>query len=191
MARSLLLLTGCLLMWSLVSSLDDQQAIKVKSGDDVILPCHSPTRNEAIVLLEWSRSDLMTEINGYVLFVKENRQYNAFQYPSFRGRVQLQDPDVKDGDVSVTLKNVNISDTGTYECHVISGNRETAGRETDHSELIQLTVTESGWREIYKDGGHVGLAAIVSFMIVMIFMKGIKRCIYRPPAEKIGNQQQV
>ncbi|XP_033182631.1 uncharacterized protein LOC113168377 [Anabas testudineus] len=41
--------------------------------------------------------------------------------PSQCGRVELKDPETKDGDVSVVLKNVNIYDAGTCKCYVGRG----------------------------------------------------------------------
>ncbi|CAG6011889.1 unnamed protein product [Menidia menidia] len=36
----------------------------------------------------------------------------------FENRVDLQDRQMKDGDVSLTLKDVTVKDTGTYQCRV-------------------------------------------------------------------------
>ncbi|XP_042257944.1 coxsackievirus and adenovirus receptor homolog [Thunnus maccoyii] len=110
--------------------------ITVKPGDDVTLQCQSP-RGAAITLLEWSRPDLETD--GYVFFFRDSRSYEHYQHPSFRGRVQLRDPEMKDGDVSVILKNVNINDAGTYECRVLAGS---TGRELINT--INLKVEDSG-----------------------------------------------
>uniref|UniRef100_A0A3B4V0Q2 Immunoglobulin V-set domain-containing protein n=1 Tax=Seriola dumerili TaxID=41447 RepID=A0A3B4V0Q2_SERDU len=38
------------------------------------------------------------------------------QSPSFQNRVELRDRQMKDGDVSLTLKDVTRDDTGRYEC---------------------------------------------------------------------------
>ncbi|XP_044198207.1 nectin-4-like isoform X2 [Thunnus albacares] len=114
------------------------EEITVKPGDDVTLQCQSQ-RDEAITLLEWSRPDLNPETDDYVFFFRENRLYDHYQHPSFRDRVQLRDPEMKDGDVSVILKNVTINDTGTYECRVSVNSK---GLELINT--INLTVTDSG-----------------------------------------------
>ncbi|XP_067437034.1 coxsackievirus and adenovirus receptor homolog [Thunnus thynnus] len=125
--------------------------ITVKPGDDVTLQCLSP-KGEAVTLLAWRKPDLKTD--DYVFFFRENRLYETFQHPSFRGRVQLRDPEMKDGDVSVILKNVNINDTGTYECRV---SVKSKGQEL--MTTINLNVTDSGhtagntWTEGDKDEG--------------------------------------
>lgn len=56
--------------------------------------------------------------------------------------MELRDPSMKDGDVSVILKNVSTSDTGTYECEITARNKEGVTTETKHS--VNLTVTTSG-----------------------------------------------
>eukprot|EP00064_Thunnus_orientalis_P024876 superscaffoldBa00011381_g25191 len=74
-----------------------QREITAKPGDDVTLQCRSP-RDEAITLLEWSRPDLL---DSYVFLYRNERSYENYQHPTVRGRVQLRDPEMKDGDVSV------------------------------------------------------------------------------------------
>ncbi|XP_067437040.1 myelin-oligodendrocyte glycoprotein-like isoform X2 [Thunnus thynnus] len=174
------------------------EEIKVKSGDDVSLQCQSP-RDEAITVLEWSRPE--PETDGYVFFVRENRPYDHYQHPSFHGRVQLRDPEMKDGDVSVILKNVTINDTGTYKCHVSVNSTELINT------TINLKVEDSGhtagntWTEGDKDGnmgGHVGLVVglslaagvivVVGFVIFMIYKRNKKNSSLHP-AEEAGDQQ--
>ncbi|XP_067380763.1 programmed cell death 1 ligand 1-like [Channa argus] len=122
----------CLLACFLSSTSEE---IKTKPGGGVILQCHGP-RGADIKLVKWTRPDLRSD--DYVFFFRDKHPYEDKQHSSFRGRVELRDPQMKDGDASVILKNVNIKDTGTYECYV--GYR---GR----SELITkitLKVTDSG-----------------------------------------------
>uniref|UniRef100_A0A669DI66 Ig-like domain-containing protein n=1 Tax=Oreochromis niloticus TaxID=8128 RepID=A0A669DI66_ORENI len=93
-----------------------QQDVQVKFGDDITLQCQIST-DEIISVLKWSRADLNTD--GYVYFYRNKRSYENYQHPSFHGRVKLKDSEMKDGDVSLILKNVTFNDAGIYECHII------------------------------------------------------------------------
>uniref|UniRef100_A0A669BUN6 Ig-like domain-containing protein n=1 Tax=Oreochromis niloticus TaxID=8128 RepID=A0A669BUN6_ORENI len=85
-----------------------------ESGQDVTLTCRAPNNN--IRAVEWSRADLRDE---YVLLYRDGRFEPDDQHQSFKNRVDLQDRQMKDGDVSLILMNVTINDTGTYECGVV------------------------------------------------------------------------
>ncbi|KAM9335741.1 coxsackievirus and adenovirus receptor homolog isoform 1-T1 [Symphorus nematophorus] len=115
--------------------------ITAKAGQDVTLQCQKPT-DDSITVLEWKKPDLKTEL--YVFYCRENRPYKNFQLSSFRGRVELRDPEMKNGDVSVILKNVTVNDTGTYECFVVTGNSRRRRRLTEFRQFIELKVTDSG-----------------------------------------------
>uniref|UniRef100_A0AAZ1X488 Ig-like domain-containing protein n=1 Tax=Oreochromis aureus TaxID=47969 RepID=A0AAZ1X488_OREAU len=102
-----------------------QQDVQVKLGDDVTLQCQISTE-EIISVLKWSRADLNTD--GYVYF--------------YRNKLKLRDPEMKDGDVSLILKNVTFNDTGIYECHIAVRNPVRSKRaHTEISHFIHLTVT--------------------------------------------------
>ncbi|KAK2813487.1 hypothetical protein Q5P01_000816 [Channa striata] len=102
--------------------------------------------------MAWTRRDLKS--GDYVFFYRDGNSHNSFQHPSFRGRAELRDPEMKDGDVSVILKNVTINDTGTYECWIIvghSGSSEPAApRLTNNTDL---TVVDSGGGAGHTEGG--------------------------------------
>ncbi|XP_039869430.1 butyrophilin-like protein 10 isoform X2 [Simochromis diagramma] len=91
----------------------DQKNITAQPKEDVILTCRAPNKNPMIV--EWSRADLGNE---YVFVHWNSKDVPDEQHPSFKDRVDLQDRQMKDGDVSLILKDVTINDAGTYECHV-------------------------------------------------------------------------
>ncbi|CAI5660397.1 unnamed protein product [Oreochromis niloticus] len=129
-----------------------QQDVQVKLGDDVTLQCQIST-DERISVLKWSRADLNTD--GYVYFYRNKRSYENYQHPSFHGRVKLRDPEMKDGDVSLILKNVTFNDTGMYECHVAVRNPVRSKRvHTEISHFIDLTVTAETHESVSekKDG---------------------------------------
>uniref|UniRef100_A0AAZ1XT19 Ig-like domain-containing protein n=1 Tax=Oreochromis aureus TaxID=47969 RepID=A0AAZ1XT19_OREAU len=99
-----------------IVSLSDQKNITAESGQDVILTCRAP--NYTNQNFNWSRADLGDE---YVLLYRDEVFVPDNQHPSFKNRVDLQDRQMKDGDVSLILKNVTINDTGTYECVLMNG----------------------------------------------------------------------
>ncbi|KAI4790560.1 hypothetical protein KUCAC02_027775 [Chaenocephalus aceratus] len=128
-------------LWIIGSSLEENAT----SGQNVTLQCSSST-DAAITLLEWKRPGLEEDS---VFFFRDNRLIESIQDPRYRGRVQLKDPEMKNGDASVLLKNVDIEDTGTYECWVttLSNNR----RKRNVGELVSsvhLVVSEGPEKEI-------------------------------------------
>ncbi|XP_035772011.1 coxsackievirus and adenovirus receptor homolog isoform X2 [Neolamprologus brichardi] len=94
----------------------DQKIIPAEPGQkNVTLPCRAPNNNN-IIVLDWSRADLGEK---YVLLFRDELFDPENQYPSFKNRVELQDRQMKNGDVSLILKDVTSNDTGTYECRVV------------------------------------------------------------------------
>ncbi|XP_025761621.1 butyrophilin-like protein 8 [Oreochromis niloticus] len=100
-------------------TLRDQKNITAESGQNVTLTCRASNNN--IIVVEWSRADLESE---YLLLYRDEQSVPDNQHPYFKNRVDLQDRQMKDGDVSLILKNVTINDTGTYECRVVQRVRE-------------------------------------------------------------------
>ncbi|KAF3698297.1 Programmed cell death 1 ligand 1 [Channa argus] len=125
----------CLLACFLKCSVSEEEK-NVKTGDNVILQCQGP-RDADTVMLKWIRPDLKSD--GYVLYFSDHQEQKQHQH--FHGRVELIDPQMKDGDFSVILKNVNINDTGTYECRV--GYK---GSKPQTISTTKLTVITSGER---------------------------------------------
>ncbi|XP_060951696.1 butyrophilin subfamily 1 member A1-like [Limanda limanda] len=123
-----------------------QQETTVKPGDDATLQCHSNISDAAFMQLQWTR--LGQKSDRYVFFYRNNRSYDNKHLQSFRGRVELRDPEMKDGDVSVILKNVTVNDAGTYKCHIISSKTEN-GERTVFSSNVSLTVTDSGPSDLH------------------------------------------
>nr|XP_004570651.2 uncharacterized protein LOC101479875 [Maylandia zebra] len=144
--------------------------LRVGPGQDATLQCWGP-RDAHVTLLEWSRPELISQ--GYVFFFQDQRSYENYQHESFKGRVQLRDSSMKDGDVSVILRNVRGSDTGTYECEITTSsirNGERVVKEFKHS--INLTVTDTGFTEGQsKERGHKdGVDKDISFFVIMFIV---------------------
>ncbi|XP_062301234.1 coxsackievirus and adenovirus receptor-like [Scomber scombrus] len=185
MSASKSTLSVFLLMCFLFCSVSEDKT--VKSGADVTLHCQSP-RDEDITSLKWIRPDLKTD--EYIFFFRDNRTYEHFQHPSFRGRVQLMDPQMKNGDVSVILKNVTINDTGTYKCRVKVSNTKPELMNT-----IILTVTDSG----QTSEGNVGLKAglpvvgilLVAAVVGFVFYIRLNGCPFQRVLRRAADPQQV
>ncbi|XP_071315356.1 V-set and immunoglobulin domain-containing protein 8-like isoform X2 [Trachinotus anak] len=167
-------------------------------GQTVSLSCRAPTHTK-IIVVEWNRPDLDSEH----VFVYRNQQPDPDnQHPSFKNRVELKDRDMKDGDVSVILKNVTRDDAGTYECRVIrAGSRRKRAAYNEPNCIIYLDVQTGhtaghreeggneerggkeggGMDEGKKDGGNTdgksrefgGLVAGLSVFAVCGFISGI------------------
>ncbi|XP_019212572.1 selection and upkeep of intraepithelial T-cells protein 8-like isoform X3 [Oreochromis niloticus] len=143
----------------------EQKNITAESGQDVTLTCRALNNN--IIVLEWSRADLGDE--QYVLLYRDGQFVPANQHPSFKNRVDLQDRQMKDGDVSLILNNVTINDAGTYECGVVQRVR---GPVT----LINTTylhVDPPGQRGGDTEDGSVGLIVGLSVPAVLLLLVAV------------------
>ncbi|KAM6894712.1 V-type immunoglobulin domain-containing suppressor of T-cell activation-like [Lycodopsis pacificus] len=112
--------------------------ITVTAGQNITLECLSLV-NDVIQLVQWTRPDL----KKYVFFCRDDQVNEKYQNPLFRGRVELSDPEMKNGNVSVVLKNVTVNDSGTYECRVSAGHsrrRLVKRQEPEAISIIELTV---------------------------------------------------
>ncbi|CAG6011920.1 unnamed protein product [Menidia menidia] len=59
---------------------------------------------------------------------------------TFRNRVDLQDRQMKDGDVSLTLKDVTVNDTGTYQTdHKRSEGQLETGERLDSDQMEEMS----------------------------------------------------
>lgn len=109
--------------------LSDIKTITARLGEKVTLPCQAPNSNN-LAGVEWSRQDLEPE---YVLLLRDGHIVPEDQQPSFKDRVELQDQQMKNGDVSLILSNVTINDAGKYECSVT--------QKKDFSPFTTTTIT--------------------------------------------------
>ncbi|XP_063325825.1 butyrophilin-like protein 8 [Pelmatolapia mariae] len=132
----------------------DQKNITAESGQDVTLTCRAPSNK--IIVVKWIISYLPKE---YVVLYRDGQFDPENQHPSFKNRVDLQDRQMKDGDVSLILKNVTINDTGTYECRVVQGVRQPLKLIS----IIHLHVVPPG-----LTGGSVGLIVGLSVSAVLL-----------------------
>lgn len=143
----------------------------MKHGEDVTLQCWGFT-DAPIELLEWSRP----ELTDYVWYYREQRSYEKYQHLSYKGRVKLRDPEMKNGDVSVILKEVTFNDAGRYECFV--GTRRTRDKRSSISVKVEQTTKDTSGggnteRENRDVGGNMerekwGVGQIAAMVITVI-----------------------
>ncbi|XP_028462216.1 uncharacterized protein LOC114574096 isoform X2 [Perca flavescens] len=189
-----------LLLIYLTAAASDLIEVPVDPGDDVILPCQAD--DSSISAVEWSRPDLDPDI---VLLNIDGHLKSTYQNPSFKERVDLVDRDLKDGDVSLTLKNVSSIDNGTYECRVKpdgSRHRKRAIIDSEPIRIIRLQVREpagqkSAMIDVPEDGNSspggryhglaagvpVGLLLVVVAVVCVLMYKRHKDMRPGPPAD--------
>ncbi|CAI5660369.1 unnamed protein product [Oreochromis niloticus] len=152
----------------------DPETITAKSGQkNVTLRCRAPNNN--IRAVEWSRVDLGDE---YLFLYRYGHFVPDHQHPSFKNRVELQDRQMKDGDVSLILKDVTTSDNGTYMCCIVmAGTTSCVPISTITLSVVdppgqQGGHTEDGGKEAGgKEDGSVGLIvglSVVVFLVVAV-----------------------
>ncbi|XP_033182650.1 CD276 antigen homolog [Anabas testudineus] len=131
-----------LLLVTTSSSVSAVHHLQARLGQTVLLPCRAPSSG-SIRAAEWSRPDQELE---YVFFYRDGQPDETQQHPSFQNRVELADRQMKEGNLSVILKDVISSDAGTYECRVKVGTAAHVKRAVIKSEAIStvhLTVEPS------------------------------------------------
>nr|XP_033465515.1 CD226 antigen-like [Epinephelus lanceolatus] len=180
-----------LLLFPLCAAASDQH-VTVHPGDDVTLRCEAA--DVSIRAVEWTRPDLEPQ---YVLFYRDGHLEIKQQHPSFTGRVELEDRELKDGDVSLTLKNVTSSDSGTYECRVKSDGftrTKRANIDDDPIRVIYLEVTDS------EDGNSTPILVAVGVVAVLLVAAAVFVAVWRykrrsdqrserPAADEAGTDQ--
>ncbi|KAL7374798.1 hypothetical protein ABVT39_007356 [Epinephelus coioides] len=93
-------------------------------GHHVILPCSvQPARSVTEKTVEWTRSDLKSK---FVHVFRQGRELYDEQNPSFRQRTSLFLHEVKNGNVSLKLSDLKLSDEGNYTCKLVPSNLETS-----------------------------------------------------------------
>ncbi|XP_076737147.1 CD276 antigen homolog [Maylandia zebra] len=91
----------------------DCEELTVKQAKDVTLECYGPS--DANIMISWQKPDLQSEY--YVFYISDEHIHKDKQHESFKGRVELKYPEIKNGNFSVILKNVTMNDAGKYECY--------------------------------------------------------------------------
>ncbi|CAK6979241.1 butyrophilin subfamily 2 member A2-like [Scomber scombrus] len=98
------------------------QPIVATVRHDVILPCQlQPAEDVSALTVEWTRSDLDSI---YVHVCRAGQELMNTIHPSYRGRTSLFIDELKQGNISLKLSKVKLSDGGKYKCLIPKLNKE-------------------------------------------------------------------
>uniref|UniRef100_A0A3Q3ITE4 Ig-like domain-containing protein n=1 Tax=Monopterus albus TaxID=43700 RepID=A0A3Q3ITE4_MONAL len=98
------------------------QPVVVMVGDEAALPCQLEPPVDAVhMTVEWGRPDLNPR---FVYVWHDGQELLVDQNPAYKGRVSLSTDKLKQGDISLKLSTVKISDNGTYRCYVPKQSKE-------------------------------------------------------------------
>uniref|UniRef100_A0A671TNQ8 Ig-like domain-containing protein n=1 Tax=Sparus aurata TaxID=8175 RepID=A0A671TNQ8_SPAAU len=85
-------------------------------GDDIILTCHlKPAMDVNAETIEWTRPDLDQR---FVHVRRPGLDLEHVKNPSYKGRTSLFSDELKQGNISLKLSKVQLSDQGTYVCDI-------------------------------------------------------------------------
>ncbi|EPQ03770.1 V-set domain-containing T-cell activation inhibitor 1 [Myotis brandtii] len=86
-------------------------------GEDGILSCtFEPDIKLSDIVIQWLKEGVM----GFVHEFKEGKDDLSDQNEMFRGRTAVFADQVRVGNASLRLKNVQLTDAGTYKCYIIT-----------------------------------------------------------------------
>lgn len=94
------------------------QTITAYVGETVILPCRIDVNGE-LPTLEWSKKGLSP--SNITLLYRHGCETFGMKNLAFLYRTNLLLNNLKDGNISLIIYNLKLSDGGTYHCRTLSG----------------------------------------------------------------------
>ncbi|KAM9335511.1 butyrophilin subfamily 1 member A1-like [Symphorus nematophorus] len=118
-------------------------------GDTVILPCSTHVSGDHPII-EWSKEGLK---RGFALVYRDGCEIHEEKNPIFRYRTNLMMNELKNGNISLRISDVQLSDAGKYKCKTI--------RQKTHKDvMMELSVgavSEPKLSIVAVEGGGVTL----------------------------------
>ncbi|XP_005464716.1 butyrophilin subfamily 2 member A2 isoform X1 [Oreochromis niloticus] len=153
MYHRLFVIAGLLSAYIGGSSAQDQPVqVLAFAGGDVILPCSfNISDKEDFPTVEWSKEGLKPDV---VFLYRDGCEAYEMKNPAFEYRTSLIMKELKDGNISLRISNVQVSDTGKYKCLIFQKN---AIRKVTKVELVVVAVSEPKLSVISVEGGDIAL----------------------------------
>ncbi|KAK6477830.1 butyrophilin subfamily 2 member A2-like [Huso huso] len=108
--------------WRVVGS---DQPVIAEPGDDVILPCHISPRVSAVDMeVRWYRDRVNTPVHLYL----NKKDQPGRQDSDYQGRTALSPSALQRGNISLHLRNIQLSDRGVYTCLADDGSWNEEGQ---------------------------------------------------------------
>ncbi|XP_058867819.1 butyrophilin subfamily 2 member A2-like [Acipenser ruthenus] len=118
----------CLIVLSLLPAVSTQrdgssvvgsdQPLIASPGEDVILPCHiTPSLSAVDMDVRWFRQKFRIPVHLY----EDRRDRTDVQDSDYRGRTALSRVGLKEGILSLNLRNLRHTDSGVYSCYATDG----------------------------------------------------------------------
>ncbi|XP_053199720.1 erythroid membrane-associated protein-like [Scomber japonicus] len=151
--------------------------LEVKEGDlSVLLPCKAPAGVTLPLtvdtVVEWKR--LNPDITVHVR--RDNRDQPNDQSQQYRSRTSLSQDALKSGDLSLTLKNIQLVDQAVYDCSA------SKGRDTLFSNKVDLQVISEDEAELAakRDEFHnLYITFLVLFILTLIVALVLAGVVYK------------
>ncbi|KAF1381015.1 hypothetical protein PFLUV_G00170040 [Perca fluviatilis] len=149
----LFLLTALLPSFSGESSVDDPaKMVLAFAGAAVLLPCNfSLPASADVPTVEWSKQGLHPDV---VFLYRYGYETPEDKNPDFWYRTSLIAKELKNGNFSLRISNVRLSDAGTYRCKRLRGD---APHDVTSVELVVVAVSEPKVSVTSAEGGGVTL----------------------------------
>ncbi|XP_010601204.1 coxsackievirus and adenovirus receptor [Fukomys damarensis] len=144
--------TGCIkdVARSLSITPPDQMMIEKAKGETAYLPCKFTVGpdDQGPLDIEWLLSPADNQqVDQVIILYSGDKIYDNY-YEALKGRVHFTSSDLKSGDASINVTNLQLSDIGTYQCKV-----KKAPGVANKKVLLTVLVKPSGTR-CFVDGSE-------------------------------------
>ncbi|XP_037063758.1 coxsackievirus and adenovirus receptor homolog isoform X3 [Peromyscus leucopus] len=145
-----------------VSITTPEQTIQEAQGETVHLPCIFTfiSKDQGPLDIEWFRlSGPSNEaVDRVVILYSADKVCDDF-YTDLKGRIHFTSNDIRSGDASINITNVQLSDAGTYQCRVKKHpglvNRNIQLAVTGSTESVNITTPEQTVQEVQGETVHL------------------------------------